>query len=151
MCTCNNFFSGSFCEISLGCSKVKCLNGAFCIDKTSSGGTYVCKCKANYYGELCEFHVTPSLCLSNDTDLTSCPEWKRRGLCSFSFTINNTPVPVYCPLSCGLCSSVSSCKDTQTSCAMWLNLGLCPLINAKDPNMCKKSCGYCSGLSNTLN
>ena len=150
-CTCTSFYTGQNCEISSGCSKLTCANGAVCVDNTNTGGTYACECKANYYGDTCQFHVTAAACQSNDTDSASCSEWKRRGLCSFSYTINETPIPVYCPYSCQLCSSVSSCKDNQASCVVWSSRGLCPLINSKDPNLCKKSCGSCSGLSNTLN
>ena len=123
-----------------------CVNGATCINEPSSGSKYYCVCPENYYGKNCETKVSDNICSTGDTDKELCAKWSKAGQCTFGFTYKAVPVPVYCPESCGLCKYDISCADTQPSCVAWANLGLCPKIKAKDPNLCKKSCGLCGYL-----
>lgn len=113
------------------------------MDKSSTGGTYVCQCKANFYGLNCGFEVTSTICNSADQNVTACSLWKSLGYCSFTYSFNLIPVPIYCPQSCSLCSSLSTCVDSQDNCQLWASLNLCNTVNNVDPNLCKKSCGGC--------
>lgn len=147
ICTCRSGYSGDKCEVSSFCQN-QCQNGAICIDNTLSGGTYTCLCLANYYGVNCEYQVTSQACSqpNGDTNSLWCSQWYNQGFCSFKYSYIKVPVPVYCPNSCGLCKTVSSCQDSQATCSVWANFGLCTLVNSKDPNLCKRSCGSCAGL-----
>lgn len=125
------------------------------------------RCQQNHYGPNCEFHVTPQKCMEGDSDKTMCSQWKKGDYCDFKYTYNDTPIPIYCPVSCGLCQtaviintqssnsyssppSSSSCVDSQTSCTQWAALGLCSVVNAQDPNLCRRSCGNCTKLIKKL-
>ncbi len=103
------------------------------------------ECKANYYGDLCQYNVSSAICTQDDVNSTICARWKREGLCKFAYTKDKIPVPVYCPKTCEICKNlVPPCEDENpASCPEWLDRGLCPLLKARSPNLCKKSCKLC--------
>ena len=119
------------------CSSNPCGTGGTC--SLDSNSQAVCTCKQNYYGNNCQYQVTSDVCSKPDTDAKLCSQWAS-SYCSFNYKYNDVPVPIYCPVSCNLCTS---CQDTQPSCTTWASLGLCSVVNAKDPNLCRKSCGLC--------
>ncbi|XP_065190306.1 angiopoietin-related protein 7-like isoform X2 [Sycon ciliatum] len=51
-CSCQEGYSGTFCEKPQGCAGNPCLNGATCIQKTIA--EYVCVCPSFYEGAHCE-------------------------------------------------------------------------------------------------
>ncbi len=84
------------------------------------------------------------------------------------YLYENVPIPFLCPISCDLCrdyvisehiSSMTTsiatidqpsstqvsveCKDTDSNCPSWSNLGLCDWIMANNPLKCQKSCKKC--------
>ncbi len=126
------------------CSSINCQNGGTCTGAT-------CVCPANVYGPNCQYVVSASTCATGDTDSTNCPLWSSLGLCSFTYLYNSIPVPVYCPKSCGLCRNTNTCKDTQSSCAVWATLGQCGYLNTINPNLCQYSCGNCQTTLNAKN
>ena len=140
-CQCPSGFSGNNCEIAAACYTFTCQNGATCT--AASDGSVYCQCRANFYGRYCEKQVTLQLCYSADTNLQYCTTWSNLGFCSFTYSYEMVPVPVYCPSSCGLCTNVQACADTQTNCPIWAKLGLCPRVNSIDPNLCRRSCDLC--------
>lgn len=149
VCTCQNGYNGNLCQniISIGsCAINPCGAGSVCVDLSSQGGTYTCQCAANYYGRNCQYFVTTAMCNAGDSNAAFCSVWRTLGFCSFTYSYQQVPVPIYCPTSCGLCRGVSSCQDSQANCAIWANFNLCPTINARDPNLCKRSCGLCGNL-----
>jgi hypothetical protein len=105
---------------------------------------------ANFYGQDCSYSITAQTCSSPDMNTTSCQNWKALGFCSFSYTFNLIPVPIYCPQSCSLCTSISTCTDSQTNCALWASLNLCSKVNSLNPNLCVKSCGTCVSISRSI-
>ena len=140
-CICLTGFTGPNCQIQQSgsnCAASPCLNGGTCSD-TSTG--YFCKCQANYYGRNCDYQVTAQTCSAGDQNSANCASWATLGFCSFTYTYNSVPVPIYCPRSCGLCTTISGCYDTQTSCSTWASSGYCSSIDA---NLCKKSCSLCA-------
>ena len=147
-CACPPGYSGAYCQTpqSSQCTNSPCLNGGVCVPQSglSNGNSYYCQCQANFYGLNCNSHVTAQTCSAGDQNTAYCSVWSAFGFCAFTYSYNLVPVPIYCPTSCGLCKSVSACTDTQTNCAIWAQLGLCSLVNARDANLCKKSCGTCA-------
>jgi len=143
-CQCLAGFSGTNCAFSTSCLNSPCLNGATCIDQSSTaGGTYYCQCAANFYGRNCDYRVDAQLCNAGDQNATSCQTWSLSGFCAFTYSYNLVPVPIYCPRTCGLCTNVTACADSQANCVIWANMGLCSKVNQIDPNLCRKSCGTC--------
>ena len=140
-CNCLNGFTGSNCETPTACYSVSCQNGATCTP--SFDGTVYCKCPANFFGRYCEKQVTLQLCYASDTNTDYCRTWSTLGFCSFTYTYEMVPVPVYCPSSCGLCTAVQACSDTQTNCPIWYELGMCENISSIDANLCRRSCKLC--------
>ena len=140
-CNCLPGYTGNMCEVPTVCYANTCQNGASCT--IASDGTAYCQCPANFYGRYCEKQVTLQLCSSGDSNPQFCLTWSNLGFCSFKYTYELIPVPVYCPSSCGLCTAVPACADTQTNCALWYTLDLCSKINSLDPNLCRRSCGLC--------
>lgn len=149
VCQCLTGYSGAYCQFdqNANCNSNPCLNGANCTNQNSQGAPYTCRCLANYYGKNCQYQVTSQLCSAGDTNPSFCPVWKTFGFCSYTYTFNSVPVPIYCPTSCNLCRTVSSCTDSQANCAVWSNLGLCNTVSSIDPNLCKRSCGLCGSLT----
>jgi hypothetical protein len=143
VCQCQPGFTGTNCNFSTTCANNPCLNGATCVDQSASGGTYYCQCQANFYGRNCDYRVTPQICSAGDTNSTSCQTWGYFGFCSFTYTYNLIPVPIYCPATCGICKQTTTCVDTQANCAIWASMGLCNQVNQIDANLCLKSCGNC--------
>ncbi len=143
VCQCQPGFSGTNCGFSTTCANRPCMNGATCVDQSASGGSYYCTCPANFYGRNCDYQVTAQSCSAGDVNSTSCATWSHFGFCSFTYTYNSIPVPIYCPQTCGLCNAVSACQDSQANCQIWANMGLCPKVTQIDPNLCRRSCGTC--------
>lgn len=140
-CSCLSGYTGTYCETPKACNLLTCQNGATC--SVSYDGSVYCQCPANFFGRFCEKQVTLQLCYSGDTNQDYCYTWSSLGFCSFTYTYELIPVPVYCPTSCGLCTTVQACSDTQTNCPIWSNLGLCPRISSIDANLCRRSCNLC--------
>ncbi len=149
ICACPSGFTGVNCQYSVSCAASPCQNGATCVDQTASGGTYSCQCAANFYGQNCAYQITSQTCNSPDVNSTSCATWKAFGFCSFTYTYNLIPVPIYCPQTCSLCST-STCTDSQSNCALWSSMNLCSKVNSINPNLCLKSCGGCVGISRSI-
>lgn len=144
-CQCQQGYTGTSCQYRSSCANSPCQSGATCVDQTNSGGTYYCQCTSGYYGRNCEYQISAQLCSTGDKDSTSCGDWSYKGFCSFSYTFNSIPVPVYCPTSCSICSSnQNSCQDQQTNCVLWKEMGFCNRINSMDANLCRFSCGNCN-------
>jgi len=150
VCQCPAGYTGTRCGFQSSCATNPCQNGATCVDQTSiPGGTYYCQCPANFYGKNCDYQVTSQTCSAGDNNVADCQTWSQNGFCSFSYTFNLVPVPVYCPNSCSLCNDVTACADSQANCVIWSNMGLCASVNAIDPNLCRRSCNTCpSGTRN---
>lgn len=145
VCICPLGFSGQFCQTSSGCGTIGfCQNGGRCI---TQGSSFICICPANVYGRNCEYAVNIQTCLAGDRNTNFCSIWSAFNFCQWRYSFNQVPVPIYCPRSCGLCTIVSSCIDSQANCAFWANLGLCSIVNDRDPNLCKRSCGLCGNLT----
>lgn len=142
-CSCKAGFTGFYCQTPTACGSYSCQNGGTC---RYNGAGYSCLCPANVYGTNCEYVVTTSTCNSGDNNPVSCATYRASGFCSFTYSLNSVPVPIYCPSSCGLCRQVSSCSDSQQSCLAWANANQCSVVNSIDPNLCKRSCGLCGNL-----
>jgi hypothetical protein len=144
VCICPTGYSGNNCQTKINapssCANLVCKNGGTC---RTIGTASACSCPVNVYGPNCEYVVTQSTCNADDTNKASCEVWNSMGYCSFVYSYNSIPLPIYCPKSCSLCKNVGTCTDSQTSCSVWAGLGLCDLVNQKDQNLCKKSCGLC--------
>jgi hypothetical protein len=163
-CFCQFGYTGTRCETKLTCSAANspCLNGGTCVLNINNATT--CVCRANTYGNYCEFAVTAQLCQSGDRDTVKCKQWYSFGLCTFANSYSTMPLPFYCPQSCNLCATglatpvvlanslqnsipaqhSADCVDSQTSCLLWAAMGLCNRVNQNDPKLCAKSCGRCN-------
>ena len=140
-CKCLPGFTGSNCEFLTSCNTKPCQNGGSCIEDANR---IQCKCPPKFYGQYCENQITAEICIGGDQHETDCKIWQFYGFCSFSYTYNAVPVPIFCPDSCKLCSNNGICEDTQINCGIWLNLGLCQSVNQIDQYACRKSCGFCT-------
>ena len=129
---------------NVDCSVQGCMNGGTCQSVNLNGVRNICVCLPNVYGSKCELVVTNSICSSSDTNATQCALWNQGGYCSYTYSYNSIPVPVYCPSTCRLCTSIRSCTDSQTNCMYWAKTGLCQRVNQISPDLCKLSCGSCS-------
>ena len=141
LCICSSGYNGLTCQNQLqtsNCADSPCLNSGTC--STNSQG-YFCACMSNFYGLNCQYQVTSQTCLTGDQNSNSCKSWANLGFCSFAYIYNSVPVPIYCPMSCGLCTTISGCFDTQERCSTWAQSGYC---NSIDANLCNKSCNLCA-------
>jgi hypothetical protein len=143
ICTCAKGFYGQYCALTSACMQNPCLNGGTCSNQFSSFNGYLCTCRANYFGINCQEYLSNSTCSSPDTSPILCPYWASLNYCSYHYTYNLIPLPVYCPQSCKLCNQVQTCVDSQISCAFWASAGLCATANSINPNLCRKSCNNC--------
>ena len=121
---------------------MNCQNGGTCVEENSKH--VQCQCLKGFYGQYCENQITEEVCKLGDRNKVDCQIWKFYGFCSFIYTYNAVPVPIYCPNTCMLCMNGDVCKDTQTNCGIWLTLGLCSNVNKIDAKACQKSCGFCT-------
>lgn len=97
---------------------------------------------ANYTGKNCG-HVIPSdICIRGDLNPKSCHEWRMHGFCDFNFLFQNIPVPLYCPVSCGVCI-FPPCLDVDINCPLWQSYGFCNYLNTHHPGLCRRSCNAC--------
>ncbi len=141
-CQCLPGFTGKSCEFPSTCETMVCQNGGTCI---ADGNSHVeCRCPKSFYGQYCENQITEEVCKTGDRNKVDCQIWEFYGFCSFAYTYNAVPVPIYCPNTCKLCTDVNVCSDTQTNYGIWFVLGLCDSVNKIDVNACRKSCGYCT-------
>lgn len=136
-CLCATGYTGSLCQFVNSCSGSPCQNGGVC---SSYAGSYVCNCSSNYSGPNCNYQITTQQCNAGDTNTTNCALWSLNGLCSYSYTYNSIPVPVYCISSCNICNS--NCIGKFFSKSSFLNLiysnNLCVLLNQDSQANCKK-------------
>jgi hypothetical protein len=131
---------GDSCEFATTCETINCQNSGTC--KEEEDGIHVkCECSKNFYGQYCENQITEEICKVGDRNEVDCKIWEFYGFCSFSYTYNAVPVPIFCPHTCDLCSDMV-CEDTQTNCGIWVAMGLCKNFNGLDI-ACRKSCGFC--------
>jgi hypothetical protein len=106
---------------------------------------FSCSCPRGFGGQRCLTVVSNSVCksdtclnggtctpLSPTTYSCSCPN----GYSGTNCQMNVIYPPQQSPQS-------ASCADSQPSCATWSAMGLCSLVNSKDPTLCRKSCGLC--------
>ncbi|KAF5404651.1 hypothetical protein PHET_01936 [Paragonimus heterotremus] len=67
-CTCGPGFTGRYCDIQLDlCSPNPCLNGASCVDRSTS---VLCICPAGYNGSRCELQIPSGTLLSSPEPTT---------------------------------------------------------------------------------
>jgi hypothetical protein len=151
ICTCISGFFGATCQTTNACQSgtnngSPCLNGASCTQQPQLSNGYFCSCPANFFGINCQVQATNQTCSSSDMSSVLCPIWANAGFCDYRYLYQLIPVPVYCPSSCGACSSppVQACLDTQSNCVLWSSLGLCSQLNSINPNICRRSCGLCN-------
>lgn len=161
-CTCSPIFTGSRCEQAINVcfnsdGSPVCLNSASCTVNLQTPPYYQCTCVNGFFGSNCQFQSTTTTRLTStvsstsgpclDRDTNSCQFYAANKYCSDLFILNEfrVSVPTYCPLSCNRCSSGggSTCVDTQSNCAVWASLNLCPRLSTLNPNPCPKSCRAC--------
>ena len=140
LCSCPIGFTGLVCNQTI--ANCFCQNGGRC------NGNNRCICLANFYGTNCEFALTSTICSRGDVDSDRCRGWRSNGFCSFSYTFNNVPILIYCPISCNVCNDIKQlCQDSQRSCEVWARLNFCDVVNRENPNLCRRSCGLCGQLT----
>ena len=90
-----------------------------------------------------------------DSNPANCKNYALNNFCKPIYFVNGVTVPVYCPVSCGVCASNSSfsiatattstgatlCSDMYAACPTWKSMQWCNLYPVNE--VCKKSCSLC--------
>lgn len=138
-CVCRESYTGRNCEYPFNnnvCQVTTCQNGGSCY--LNEHHQPQCFCQEGFTGNNCEYRIN---CLHGDTNPNQCQLWSYQGFCNYKYMFNSVPLPIYCPISCGLCKG--RCFDSQKQCSYWASLGLCNVLNSQNNQLCKKSCGSC--------
>jgi len=77
-----------------------------------------CSCPPGFYGRRCDVELDDDFCRRADAvdiDVILCRVWRERGYCSFAYSYDYVPVPVFCAATCELCQRGNQSDATKDS------------------------------------
>ena len=106
-------YTGTKCQTLVSFFDCGCRNGGSC----SLDAAY-CSCPPGFYGRRCDVELDDDFCRRADAvdiDVILCRVWRERGYCSFAYSYDYVPVPVFCAATCELCQRGNQSDATKDS------------------------------------